>query len=141
MLGIEILKRMGTSSGSSFGPISAYVSGSRYTEWTMDPDGFTYEHTDISGVEVVNQLSAWLTPQTGVDQYEVRATLLSGNIPNGNSPAGVLNTWQVLTSVRSWGWENQSLYKACELKIEIRRISGGAIVSTAFITLENNGTV
>lgn len=138
MLGIEILKRMGGGTGSSFGSISAYVSGAKYTEWTIDPNGFTYQYIDLSnpGTPSLVQGPAWISPVVGVGDYEIKATLLSGNVP-----PGTFNSWLNLATARSWGWENQTLYKYCELKVEIRRVSGGAIVSTAFITLENNGTV
>lgn len=126
MLGIEILKRLGSGMGG-VDLVDAAVSGTKYAQWTIANDGFTYErHNSGAAVKSV----AWINPQSGTDQYEVQATVSSGDIP-----PGTIGAWLGLAESQTWGWVNQLAQRTCDLLIEIRRVSDSVVVDSATITL------
>lgn len=138
MLGIEIIKRLGGGSvgGSSPGTvdlIAAGVTGQTYAQWIISFNGFTYKRT-TSGAAY--QSTAWINPQSGMDQYDVRATLASGDTPDGT-----LGTWLNLGSTRTWGWTNQAAPVTCNLTVEIRRVSDSVVVDTATVKITIGGTL
>lgn len=77
----------------------------------------------------------WLSPKTGMGDYEIRGTLIAGTTPDGNP----LNLW-LNAGVAGVGWEMTTVYlsgieKNCTLQVDIRRASDGVIVDTASIYL------
>lgn len=126
MLGIEIIKRLGA--GISDGTVilsDTSVIGTQYAQWTLSSNGFTYKRK-TAGASVIS--SGWIFPQSGMDQYEVRATVSSGD-----TPPGAIGSWEDPTQV--WGWAGETTEQSCNLFIEIRRASSGIVVDSATIYL------
>lgn len=75
-------------------------------------------------------IGTWLVGSGAYSSYESRATLVSGS-----TPSGTLNTWQALSSDRSWGVSRSSYgTTTCVLTIEIRD-AAGTVRDAATITL------
>ena len=78
------------------------------------------------------QSFSWIDPQVGMDQFDVRATLLSGPAP----PIGTLNTWLNLGTDRTWGYDpSDGDDHTTKLTVEIRNSSSGGVLDSAIITL------
>jgi len=133
MLGIDVLRRMGSQSTGAVDIRTANIHGLTYAEYTVALDGFTYKRT-TSGAAV--QSLSWLSPQSGMDQFDVRARLQSGDIP----PGAALSTWLNLGTSQTWGWAAETVFHECELLIEIRRSSTGAVLDSATVTIGVEGT-
>lgn len=132
MLGIELMKRVGGGSGGgSAGGVnltSRTIGTALHEAWKIDADGFTYRRTRG---DVYDQLNAWITPQSGMSSYDIRATLLAGEVPD----EGVLDTWQNLGTDRVWGWNDADIHQSV-LKMEIRIAGTGSVIDTATITFD-----
>ena len=73
----------------------------------------------------------WINPQTGMGDYEARATLRSGTIINGT-----FGTWLSLSSNQRWGSPRTTVGENVgEMLLEIRLASTGAVVASAIITI------
>lgn len=128
MLPINIFKRLGGSPAKGDSTIyNDAVTGVKYAQWTIGSDGWTYKR-NTSGASFRGQ--AWLSPQIGMSNYEVRATVASGDIP-----PGIIGAWLDLGASQTWGWVNQTTAESCELTIEIRRKSDLAIIKTASVSI------
>lgn len=128
MLAIDVLKLVGSEGGGGSGDLSdTSVGGTTYAQWMISNDGFTYRRT-TSGVS--RKGSAWINPQTGLSNYEVRATLV-----NGDTPDGTFDTWLSMASFYTWGWADELDPKSCEILIELRRASDGVVIDSATISL------
>lgn len=140
MLGIEILKRMGGGSagGSEVTLLSGFVSGNGDARWHINPNRTVTDTNDsaVIGSPVVTALYNWLGAAYTPADYEARATLLSGNAPPGG-----IGTWQNLVSAVGWGWTGSTIYKACEIKVEVRLAATGAILAECIVNIEANGTL
>lgn len=130
MLGIEIIRRLG--GGATVALADDTVFGTRYAEWTIGFDGFTYKRK-TSGA--ATQEAAWIYPQSGTVNYEVRATVSSGD-----TPPGTIGSWISLGISSTWGWTAQDTEKSCDLLIEIRTVVGHVTVDSATISLFVSGT-
>lgn len=126
MLGIDIIKRLGGGAGAVTLQDAAVV-GTRNAMWWINSDGFTYKRTTAGAF--VKQI-AWINPQSGMDQYEVRATVSSGDVP-----PGTIGSWISIDIGSVWGWANSLVEKSCALLIEIRTVVGHVTVDSATITL------
>ena len=74
----------------------------------------------------VSVIGNWVTPTTSADQWEVRATLVSGD-----TPIGSLNTWQALNIDRSWTVSaNANEIKESFLTFEFRKIGDVTVDTT-----------
>lgn len=132
MLGINILKKLGGGSGG--GTVNLQddtVVGSRYAQWFILNDGFTYERHNSGSL--VKNLS-WINPQSGMDLYEVRATDIGTD-----TPPGTIGSWIPITNSTGWGWSGSLVQKEGQLTIEIRRASDLVVVDSATITLFVSG--
>lgn len=117
----------GSPTGNTVDITDATVHGVSYAQWTIDSDGFLYKRTDV-GAPV--SYASWISPQSGMNLYDVRATLVTGYIP----PGPALGTWLNLGTDHTWGWED-SFDERCQLFIEIRLAATGSIVDSATITI------
>lgn len=136
MLGIEIIKRFGSGVGDGSDNVNLLddaVVGQTYAQWIISLNGFTYKR-DTSGAAA--QAAAWINPQSGMDEYEVRAT-----VATGDTPPGTIGSWLSLASTHTWGWTNQTAERKCNLTIEIRRASDSVVVDSATITLFAAGSL
>ncbi len=144
MKGIAILERLcggnvgggGGGGGSSSGAIvlpNTSVVGTTYCQWTIGFDGFTYRR-NTSGASIKSV--AWISPQTGMNLYEVEVTVLDGDVP-----PGPLSSWINMgdSSVRTWGWTNQVAEKSCDLQVQIRDVATHTVISTTTTSLFNSG--
>lgn len=84
---------------------------------------------------ITTSFETWLLSGAAAD-YEVRATLDSGD-----TPAGTLDTWLALSSTRSWSLEDatdDATALTCGLTIEIRLVSSGVVQDIATVTITSN---
>jgi hypothetical protein len=110
--------------------ISAIGSGGAQTAtYTLESDGDVISATTGDG-----SLDAgdWISPKASApSDYEVRATLDSGD-----PPTGTVSSWLALTSNRSWSLTQFAAgsSKESNLTIEIRK-GAGATLASAAVTL------
>lgn len=77
-------------------------------------------------------LETWLLSGSAGD-YQVRATLLSGD-----TPSGTFGTWQTLSSTRTWSLQDvvaDATVLSAIFTVEIRLTSSGVVLDTATIEL------
>lgn len=88
------------------------------------------------GVPIVE--SYWVTPQVNMDDYEIRATLDSGD-----TPTGAFSTWTSLGTTQEWTLTEDTLddTDTCTLTIEIRWTGNNEVQDTAtYVLTANNPT-
>lgn len=97
--------------------------GTATATYSVHLDGTVKNHVPTS-------LEIWLLQGVNSD-YEVRATLASGD-----TPSGTLATWLLLSTTRSWSLtQSVAGTKTCNLTIEIRRVSDSVVLDTATATI------
>jgi hypothetical protein len=80
-----------------------------------------------------NVLYSWVVPNAHAGSYECLATMISGVLNSG-----VVGSWQVLSTTRSWTLGTSSQTggsKQAKFTLQIRKIGTGTILKTATITL------
>lgn len=121
----------GGGGGGTAGAVSVpddSIVGLRRAAWKLGADGFIYRN-GVAG-------SAWITPQSGMADYEISASLAAGADPlDVDAGQGV---WLSPVISPEWGYANAAA-KTGELDVEIRRVSDGFIVDSAAISLEITG--
>lgn len=105
--------------------------GTNGVTYTMEIDGSTTTFIDITPTDAGN----WLLSGAAAD-YDVRATLNSGDTPGGSA----VDTWLNLGTERTWNLITNATSPAfaeltAELLIEIRPAGGGATLSSAIVSL------
>ncbi|HTU65578.1 MAG TPA: Calx-beta domain-containing protein [Steroidobacteraceae bacterium] len=96
---------------------------------------YYYLYPDGSIVATGNgALGTWITPATGMSNYQVRAINQDASCP---APSN-FNTWQPLTQLRGWSMsasgENQNLF--CAFTVQISAIANPSVIlGTAHVTL------
>ena len=82
-------------------------------------------YTGVGNVEGFS--GNWITPTSAAGSaYEIRLTVNSGTTPSGSAP----NIWLSLGTARSWNiTQSGDGTTACNVTIEIRRASTGAVLS------------
>lgn len=88
-------------------------------------------------VGVPNVIGYWITPQTNMGDYEIRATLDSGD-----TPTGTIGSWEALSSDRQWTLQTSTPLDTvtCTLTIEIRWTGNNVVQDSAtFIITANQG--
>jgi hypothetical protein len=99
----------------------------------ISSDGTTYG-IDLAGLGYnIVYTNAWLPTiePSIIDDYEARATLVSGN-----SPSGTLNTWLNLSTSRQWSID--AFYPSSSssiIQIQIRNAATGIVLQTGNVTL------
>lgn len=120
------------SAGSIAGAVALAdetLHGARNAVWRLGANGFTYRN----GV----QAYPWITPQSGMDQFDVRADLQAGGSALDVNDHGT-GVWILAIEAPQWGYANDAA-KAGKLDLQIRRRSDLSIVSTATIELTTDG--
>jgi len=114
------------SDGGSNGP-NGYTAGIRFGS-----DGSYYRYR--YGVPIFD--SYWLTPQVNMGDYEIRATLSSGDTPD----TGTIGSWEALSTTREWTLveETADASETCDLLIEIRWTGDNEVKDSATYTLSAN---
>jgi len=107
------------------GPYSVFGAG-----FGLSTASFSLTNTGIIASNG-NPDGFWIVPQSGMGEYQARATLLSGALTSGT-----LNSWLSLGTTRIWEitTSNPDLSEA-ELLIEIRRTSDNAVLASATVFL------
>ena len=82
-----------------------------------------------SGVPIVE--GTWTTPQTNISQYEIYATLDSGDTPDSGTQA----SWLALSTTRTWLLLGNPSAKACQLTFNIRWTGDNSEQDTGTVTL------
>ncbi len=83
--------------------------------------------------------SYWITPQVNMGDYEIRATLTSGDTPD----TGTLDTWQALSGTREWTLTEETLdaTETSTILIEIRWTGNNEVQDSAtYVLTANNPT-
>jgi hypothetical protein len=84
----------------------------------------TYSSTGEAG-------GVWISPQVGMDQFEVRATLNSGTLTSGT-----VGAWLSLGTTRSWNNTSSTVPgQSANLTVQIRRIGDTAVLASATVTV------
>lgn len=72
----------------------------------------------------------WVTPASSASEWEIRATLDSGDTPTGS-----LGVWQTLATDREWSLSRSNVgSSSCTLTFEFRKVGG----SSAEYTISGN---
>ncbi len=82
--------------------------------------------------------SYWVTPQENMGDYEIRATLSSGD-----TPVGTIGSWTALSTMQEWTLTEDTLddTDTCTLFIEIRWTGDNVVRDSAtYILTANNPT-
>lgn len=79
--------------------------------------------------------SYWITPQANMGDYEIRATLSSGD-----TPVGTIGSWVSLGATKEWTLTEDTLddTDTCVLLIEIRWTGNNVVQDSASYTLTAN---
>jgi hypothetical protein len=85
----------------------------------------------ISGVPIV--VGSWISPLSNFDQYEIKATLDSGDTPT----SGTLATWESLDTTRFWTIVNDDTSDTSNLTLEIRWTGNNEVQDTASVVIES----
>lgn len=114
------------------GNLTAAVAG-----YAIDPDGYVY--TAAAATATYSQFEQWDNVAATTGNYQVRATLNSGD-----TPSGTLGTWTTITARQTWQLISTrpggGQYKTCNLTIEIRDTATSTVRATATVTLEADST-
>lgn len=78
----------------------------------------------------------WITPQSGMSGYEVRANIIFGTLFSGTA-----NTWQNLGSTRTWSISVSSGIRTTQIVLQIRAVGDTTVLASATITLEAEALV
>lgn len=113
--------------------ISDIGLGAGSARYQLDADG---DITQITLALGTVDIGDWIIPKSAAGgNYEVRATLQSGD-----TPIGTLGSWLSLGTNRGWTLSQSGVgTKTCDLLIEIRLTSSGLVLDSATITLEAEG--
>lgn len=119
----EVVSISDDSSSGTIGRTAGIVFGS---------NGAYYKYLHDTPVEI----SKWLTPQTNMGNYEIKATLDSGD-----TPTGTFDTWEALSSTRSWTLVSSTVSETLTstVTIEIRWTGNDVVQDTATYTLTATG--
>ena len=114
----------------------SYTSGGIFQAvagYRVDSDAFVYTAANFNGVYTASE--QWDSDPSTVGNYEVRATLASGNTPTGSA----LATWLILSSDRTWELvASPGNVLSCTLTIDIRDTATSTIRATATVDLFAN---
>lgn len=82
------------------------------------------------------EISKWLAPQTDMGDYEIRATLQSGD-----TPSGTFDTWETLDTTRSWELTTSTPeeHLTATVLIEIRWSGNDVVQDSATYTFTASG--
>lgn len=90
----------------------------------------SYSLTSAGNLTYTGGGGTWLSPQVGMGQFEVRATLVSGSLTTGTT-----GSWLNLGTTRTWTVSRSGEgVSAAVLTIEIRLASSGVVQDTATVT-------
>jgi hypothetical protein len=116
----------------------SYTSGgilSAQAGYGLDPDSYVYTAANFSGS--YTQSEQWDSVPATTGNYEVRATLVSGNTPAGSA----LATWLVVSTFRSWLLNaSPGNFLTCVLTVEVRDTATSTVRATASVTLTADAT-
>ena len=73
----------------------------------------------------------WITPQSGMSDYEVLATLNYGALASGT-----IGSWEDLSVTRTWELTANSGFVQAQIILQIRRIGTTTVLDSATITLQ-----
>ena len=112
----------------SFDPINSVGNSGNTAGIIFKNDGFyaVYRH----GVPI--DKAYWLNPPVNMGDYEIYATVLSGD-----TPTGTIGSWEPLSISQEWSHQNStpSTTLTCQLQIEIRWTGNNVVQDTATYTL------
>lgn len=130
---LSYLKRAGAGGGGG-GP-TAFLQGGYLTSETNGSItvGILANGFEMHSYSLGTFNYPWLTPQTGMADYDVRMQVLSGSTPTGSE----INTWLSLDADRYWFLAAGSFGRLAEVRIEIRLRASGAIAASADYTLNS----
>jgi hypothetical protein len=100
---------------------------------TSSPATVSYSLQSDGQIVATNVLDIryWITPQSGMSDYEVLATLNYGGVDSG-----VIGSWQALNASRTWELTSLGGFVSSQMVLQIRRIGTTTILDSATITLQ-----
>lgn len=114
------------------------ASGTTLARFTFQSDGQTDSNSDGS-----HSFGHWLTPQSGMSQFEIKAHKINSFDNSPGTPSDSLDTWLNLGTSRGWQLKlpaGSSISKSCSLQIQFRKAGTTTILATATVDLEVIGT-
>lgn len=98
----------------------------------LNTSGDAQKGTGTTSVTYSNITGEWLVSGFSASDFECRATVQSGDNPT----TGTLNTWEALSSTRTWEQIQTSVgSRSGVLLIEIREAATGYVHASASVTL------
>ena len=132
LVGAALDEPLGAPGIVSFNGINSVGNAGNTAGVIFKNDGFysVYRH----GVPIDN--AYWLDPPVNMGDYEVYATVLSGD-----TPTGTIGSWVALDTSQEWSHQNStpSTTLTCQLQIEIRWTGNNVVQDTATYTITSNG--
>lgn len=123
----------GKSAGATvtMGSSYDYWGVSRITGFSLNANGLIYGG---AGSAPTTQAGAWLTPQSGMSNYECLATIVSGTL------TGTTGTWLNLGTTRTWS-KTVALSGVAEVyfNVQIRKVGTTNVLATASVHLGWDG--
>lgn len=102
--------------------------------YTDTPAGYVFHNNGfisryVSGVPIV--VGTWIVPQNNFSQYEIQATLDSGDTPT----SGTIGSWESLSTTRSWTIVNDDTTDSSLITFEIRWTGDNVVQDTVQVTI------
>lgn len=101
--------------------------GTAEARYELRNDGFVYDYTNSAGY---TQIEEWVLPTDAADDYEIKATWVSGATPTGSG----FGSWLALTSTRNWILTSTT-FASSVFDVEIRDAASQTVRDSARITL------
>ncbi len=115
------------------------ISNVTASDIVIDPATATasYTLTSAGSLTYSGGSGTWLSPQAGMDQFEVRATVTSGFLSSGTT-----GSWLNPGTTRTWtGVQTGEGLSSAIVTVEIRLASSGVVQDTATVTFSAEVTV
>lgn len=119
------------------------ISDATLTDLTIDPAACSVSY-QLTSAGVANSITTsagtgaienWVNPTGAAGaNYEARVTVNTGTLTSGTT-----GTWTALSSTQTWNVTRSTVgTKACNITVEIRLTSTGAVLDSATIDLSAN---
>lgn len=110
-------------------PDDSIEFGTLKAVWQLGADGLIYKN-DVWQY-------AWITPQSGMDQFEIRVDRRPGADAFDDNPGE--GVWLSAVISPEWGYRGEGTEKGGTFDVQVRRASDAVVVDTAVIYLHKDG--
>lgn len=124
--------------GASGSTVSLTLFSEIVNELGAAPATASYSLQSDGRIVFTNQFDEqfWITPQSGMSDYEVLATLTSGTLTSGTT-----SVWLGLGTTRTWSITTPSGLRTTQFILQLREVGGTEVLASATINLEAEATV